>query len=205
MAFTPFASVREAGRCLWRLVCRWLSIPIQFPGKIALVLAAGAMAVTEPAFGAKELDVQALFYPGRGCTDAVVEALGSARWYIHFQAYNVIPEAVSKALVEARERGVDVEVILDKGQKSDRNSSAELLAKAGVKTFIDSRHASARNSIVIIDEAKVITGSFDFMKSADDTTSDNILVISDISMSAKYLQNWREHQQHAVAYTGKRR
>lgn len=163
-------------------------------------IAIGFVAVA-PQAAAKELDVQALFFPGTGCTDNMVKALGSARWFINFEAYNVIPEAVVQALIDARARGVRVEVILAKAQKSaDRNASADMLVKAGVKTYIDSKHVTARNSIVIIDESKVITGSFDLSKSSDDVTPDNLLIITDAAISAKYLENWRSHAEHANAY-----
>lgn len=153
---------------------------------------------------AKELGVQALFFPGTGCTENVVKALQSARWFINFEAYNVIPDSVVKALIDARSRGVKVEVILDKGLKSsDRNSSADSLVRAGIKTYFDTKHSVARNSVVIIDETQVLTGSFDFSKSSDDATPDNLLIITDPAISGKYLENWRSHASHSNQY-GKR-
>ena len=134
----------------------------------------------------------------------MVKALQSAHWFINFEAYNVIPDSVVKALIDARNRGVRVEVILDKAQKStDRNAAADSLVRAGIKTYFDTKHSVARNSIVIIDETQVLTGSFDFGKSSDDTTPDNLLIITDPTITAKYLENWRSHAEHANVY-GKR-
>jgi len=75
---------------------------------------------------------------------------------------------IAKALVDAHKRGVKVQAILDKSQRSEKYTSAIFLTNAGIPTFIDDRHAIAHNKIMIIDKAKVITGSFNFTKAAID-------------------------------------
>src|SRR5208283_3803153 len=78
------------------------------------------------------------------------------------QAYSFTSAPIAKALVDAHKRGVDVEVVLDKSQKTEKYSSADFLAHAGIPTKIDSKHAIAHNKIMVIDSATVITGSFNF-------------------------------------------
>ena len=51
---------------------------------------------------------------------------------------------VAKALVDAIKRGVDVQVVLNKSQKSEKHTSATLLTNEGVPTFIDSAHARSQ-------------------------------------------------------------
>jgi hypothetical protein len=50
---------------------------------------------------------------------------------------------IAKALVAAHKRGVKVEVILDKSQRSEKYSSATFLANSRIPTFIDAHHAIA--------------------------------------------------------------
>lgn len=61
-----------------------------------------------------------------------------------------------------------VEVILDKSQRTEKYSSADLLAHAGIPTYIDTKHQIAHNKIIIIDTKRVLTGSFNFTKNAEE-------------------------------------
>ncbi len=47
----------------------------------------------------------------------------------------------------------------------------------------------------------VISGSFNFTKAAEEKNAENLLVITDAEMAAKYAQNWNAHRQHSEPYT----
>jgi hypothetical protein len=64
------------------------------------------------------------FSPCGGCTEAVVEALGRAKSTVLVQAYSFTSAPIAKALVEAHRRGVKVEVVLDRSQRTEKYSSA---------------------------------------------------------------------------------
>jgi phosphatidylserine/phosphatidylglycerophosphate/cardiolipin synthase-like enzyme len=59
------------------------------------------------------------FSPNGGCTQAVVDALGTAKSFILVQAYFFTSAPIAKALVDAHKRHVDVQVILDKSQSTE--------------------------------------------------------------------------------------
>jgi phosphatidylserine/phosphatidylglycerophosphate/cardiolipin synthase-like enzyme len=60
--------------------------------------------------------------------DVIVQALGSAKHSILAQAYSFTSAPIAKALLDAHKRGVQVQVILDKSQRSEKYSSAGFLA-----------------------------------------------------------------------------
>ena len=98
---------------------------------------------------------------------------------------------------------MDVEVILDKSQRREKYSSADFVLHAGIPTFIDAKHAIAHNKIMVIDGATVITGSFNFTKSAEENNAENLLVIRSPELAAKYAANWHAHLEHSEKYEGK--
>ena len=118
-----------------------------------------------------------LLLPNGGCTDAIVRELDKAQSTVLVQAYSFTSYKIAKALLDAHKRGVKVEVILDKSQKSDQYSSADFLANSGMSVKIDSQHAIAHNKVMIIDGETVITGSFNFTKAAEENNAENLLVI----------------------------
>jgi phosphatidylserine/phosphatidylglycerophosphate/cardiolipin synthase-like enzyme len=78
------------------------------------------------------------------------------------QAYSFTSALIAKALVDAHKRGVRVQVILDKSQRTEQYSSADFLANQRVPTTIDANHAISHNKVMVIDGEIVITGSFNF-------------------------------------------
>jgi len=146
-------------------------------------------------------DLHPFFSPNGGCTQAVVEQLNGAKKQVLVQAYSFTSAPIAKALVDAKKRGVNVQVILDKSQRSERYTSATFLANEGVPTYIDAKHKIAHNKVMIIDGQTVITGSFNFTKSAEEGNAENLLVINNApDLAARYTANWKEHLRHSEPY-----
>ncbi len=148
-------------------------------------------------------EIKVAFSPRGGCTEAIVRQLDAAQQSVLVQAYSFTSAPIAQALVQAHKRGVHVEVILDKSQRSEKYSSADFVAHAGIPTYIDAEHAIAHNKIMIIDGRVVITGSFNFTKSAEEHNAENLLVIHDPDLAAKYTANWQAHAAHSERYEGR--
>ena len=118
------------------------------------------------------------------------------------QAYSFTSAPIAKALVTAKSRGVNVQVILDDSQRTEKYTEATFLLHAGIPTYIDAKHAIAHNKVMVIDARTVITGSFNFTKAAEESNAENLLVIDDVELAKKYTQNWMEHYKHSEPYTG---
>ncbi len=147
--------------------------------------------------------IRVFFSPHGGCTAAVVATLGTAKSNVLVQAYSFTSAPIAGALVDAKKRGVDVRVILDKSQRTERYSEADFLLHAGIPTWIDAKHATAHNKVMVIDGRTVLTGSFNFTKAAENNNAENLLVIEDPALSWQYTTNWQAHLAHSEGYTGK--
>jgi phosphatidylserine/phosphatidylglycerophosphate/cardiolipin synthase-like enzyme len=162
-----------------------------------------SLLLTVPPLNAQQgpQDLHPFFSPSGRCTQAVVSALEGAKKNILVQAYSFTSAPIARALVDAKRRGVDVQVILDKSQRGERYSSATFLANEGVPTYIDPVHKIAHNKVMIIDGQTVITGSFNFTKSAEEGNAENLLVINNApELAQRYAQNWKDHLGHSEPY-----
>jgi phosphatidylserine/phosphatidylglycerophosphate/cardiolipin synthase-like enzyme len=99
------------------------------------------------------------FSPRGGCTDAIINKIEQAKTEILVQAYSFTLAPIAKALLIAHKRGINVQVVLDKSQKSQKYTSATFFINSGIPTYIDSKHAIVHNKIMIIDKEIVITES----------------------------------------------
>jgi len=147
---------------------------------------------------------QVCFSPKGGCTETIVNQIDKAKSEILVQAYSFTSAPIAKALVNAHKRGVKVEAILDKSQKSERYTSATFISNVGIPTYIDSKHAIAHNKIMIIDKETVITGSFNFTKAAEEKNAENLLIIKNEDLAKVYIENWYKHKEHSELYGGER-
>ena len=161
------------------------------------------LSIFSPILWAAASTIEACFTPGDNCTKTIVNALEQARSSVLVQAYSFTSAPIAKALVDAHKRGVHVEVILDRSQRKTKYSSADFVAHAGIPTYIDAEHAIAHNKIMVIDGEIVITGSFNFTKTAQEKNAENLLVIHDKTLAAQYSDNWHRHQKHSEIYKGR--
>lgn len=151
----------------------------------------------------KPPSLEVYFSPHGRCTDAIVKELSKARNTVLVQAYSFTSAAIAKALLDPHKRGVKVEVILDKSQRTQKYSSAIFLYHYGIFTKIDAQHAIAHNKVIIIDKETVITGSFNFTKAAEESNAENLLIIHDKKLSSLYTKNWQDHARHSEVYMGR--
>jgi phosphatidylserine/phosphatidylglycerophosphate/cardiolipin synthase-like enzyme len=140
------------------------------------------------------------FSPRGGATFAIRQALDNAKSSVLVQAYSFTSAPIAEALVKAHRRGVKVRVLLDKSQKTEKYSSADFLANAGIPTKIDAAHAIAHNKVMIIDNEIVITGSFNFTQAAEESNAENLLVVRDKELASRYTENWEFHDKHSERY-----
>ena len=172
-------------------------------------------------------DIRVFFSPHGGCTEAVMDAIREARKSVLVEAYAFTSRQIGEALIDAKRRGVHVEVLLDKSQAEVRESDADMIAKGGIPLFTmegeeirashragrftshaprghlakEPRHGIAHNKVMIIDEAKVITGSFNFTRSAEEYNFENLLVISnDPPLANAYTAMWKRLQAQSEPY-----
>jgi len=161
---------------------------------ITLLLAVPVWSAPLPASGT----VEVFFSPRGGATAAIVAEISKANKEIFVQAYSFTSTPIAKALLEAHKRGVHVEVVLDKSQKTAKYSSSTFFINAGIPTYIDSKHAIAHNKIIIIDKSTLITGSFNFTKAAEEKNAENMLIFKgNKPLINQYLQNFEEHKTHS--------
>jgi phosphatidylserine/phosphatidylglycerophosphate/cardiolipin synthase-like enzyme len=140
--------------------------------------------------------IHACFTPGQDCTHQITDHISKAKHYILVQAYNFTSKDIADALVEAKNRGVTVKVILDKSQRTQKYSLLHYIVDVGIPVWIDTKPAIAHNKVMIIDEKEVITGSFNFTDAAQKRNAENVVFITDTKLAQEYTDNWgnREHQ-----------
>lgn len=128
---------------------------------------------------------------GASCEQLLVRHINNSRSNILVQAYSFTNKDIAAALARAKARGVDVRVILDKSQRTERYTSATYLKNHQIPVWVDEKPAIAHNKVMIFDQQHVFTGSFNFSSAAEKRNTENGIVIShEPNLIQQYVKNW---------------
>lgn len=117
------------------------------------------------------------------------------------QAYQFTSKPIAQSLIRAKKRGIDIRVILDESQVSSKYSVINELFRQKIPIYIDYKPAIAHNKIIIVDDSKVITGSFNFTYAAESRNTENLLIImGDPLLVEQYVENWKNRQSQSKPY-----
>lgn len=141
------------------------------------------------------------FTPGGDCTQEVVDSINNSVNAIWVQAYTFTSRPIQRALVDAKQRGVNVQVILDKDALQYNQNLLNYFTQNKIPVWIDYQPSIAHNKVMIIDQTRVITGSFNFTYAAQNKNAENLLIIDDEGLAKKYLQNWQNRQSVSNSYS----
>lgn len=138
------------------------------------------------------------FSPKGGCGQAIVDAINASTKQILVMAYSFTYDPIVKALMDAHDRGVEVEILFDRSNEAELRSDMPRCMEKGLKVLVDGEHAIAHNKLMIIDQKVIITGSFNFTRQAEDANAENLLIIRhDKKLVEKYLQYYENHKVHS--------
>ncbi|HYC37739.1 MAG TPA: phospholipase D-like domain-containing protein [Usitatibacter sp.] len=165
------------------------------------VPAAEAKADTPP-----RAHVEVAFSPAEDVAGLIVSRIAAANASVLMQAYLLTDRRIANALLAARKRGVEVELIGDAAQQASGGlPHLKALVRAGVRVYLDSSHGAAHNKIVILDGegagATVITGSYNFTRAAQRSNAENVVVLSgNRAVTDRFVANFRRQRQSSTPW-----
>ena len=146
---------------------------------------------TNPAMFGLDKSYATCFTPSQQCGDVIVSQINKAERSIFVQAYGFTSKKIIDALVQAKNRGLQVEIILDRSNFHEKkNDVLKLLQNNQIQIYQDKVAGIAHNKVMIIDDNIVITGSFNFTENADKRNAENIIVMTNNDIAKAYYQNW---------------
>ena len=141
------------------------------------------------------------FSPKGGCAKGIIKEIDTGTKEILVSAYSFTSISIRNALINARKRGVRVEIIFDKNEQEEQHyRTAKALAKNGIAVYTDGDHASAHNKVIIIDRETIVTGSFNFTLAAENKNAENVLIIRSAALANLYAENWHYHLKHSLRF-----
>jgi len=139
----------------------------------ALVFSASSFAAGDPTSD----NITILFSPKDECGNVILEKINGAEKSIDIAMYVFTSRVLSRALASAVKRGVKVRAFVDGENAREYYSKANFLKKNGVVVKLEKGEGLMHNKFCIIDDALLITGSYNWTTSADLRNDENLMLI----------------------------
>ena len=131
--------------------------------------------------------IEVFFSPDDGVQAHLVDLINQAQESVYVLAFAFTADALTEALIDADQRGVTVAGVIESRQAENTGSDYETLVDAGLDFVLDGNPKNMHHKVIIIDGAIVVTGSYNFSRSAEERNDENTLIFYNETIAALYL------------------
>ena len=158
---------------------------------------------------------RALFSPQDNIKDIIINLIEHEQKSINLAIYSFTDPDITKALIDAHNRGIRVEVAVDRGYASDKFSRVSQLANAGIFVTVFQPKISGDSKLNCIMHNKffvfsknlknkqiLVTGSFNCTRSANSSNKENVIITEDQEIINSYIQEFINLKKSCMPISG---
>lgn len=140
------------------------------------------------------------FSPGPSCKKIIIDHLRSAKKTLDICVFTISDNDISAEIKGAHQRGVKTRIITDNDKSLDVGSDIMLLANLGIEVKVDMTENHMHHKFSIADAGELITGSFNWTKSAEAYNQENIISIIEPATIKEYGSEFQKLWRNLKAY-----
>ncbi|MBN2459450.1 hypothetical protein JXB28_04145 [Candidatus Woesearchaeota archaeon] len=142
--------------------------------------------------------IENYFCPDDGCEDKVLATLKKARQSIYFMTFSFTSDPLGDYII-SRKGELDIQGVFEKSQANSQKQYTEYykMLEQGMKVRLDNNPNNMHHKVFIIDGKIVVAGSYNPTASGNERNDENILIIHDEKIGARFLEEYRRVWQQA--------
>ncbi|GAB2962396.1 phospholipase D-like domain-containing protein [Hymenobacter coalescens] len=188
--------VTQLRRQVFELAKEFVGTPLD---KAIINWLAGATALLP---GAEAASPQVFFSPGEACVNAIRRFIGQAAHHLDVCVFTVADDRLTEALLAAHRRGVRVRLLTDNDKLLDRGSDVRELHRAGVPVRVDHTADHMHHKFAVADHHAVLTGSYNWTRSAALYNLENLLITDDPVVVQPYDREFERLWEQMAVFEG---
>jgi phosphatidylserine/phosphatidylglycerophosphate/cardiolipin synthase-like enzyme len=142
--------------------------------------------------------VENYFAPEDKVSPILVDLVSNAQKSIHFLAFSFTHDDLGQAMLERAKAGVKVSGVFETRGADTQHGEYPPMREAGLDVHLDGNPYVMHHKVIIVDEAIVVTGSYNFSASADESNDENVLIIHNPDIAQQYLEEFQRVRQRAI-------
>jgi mitochondrial cardiolipin hydrolase len=160
--------------------------------------AAGLLVLVERSTSKQTKNAQdeALFSPGKSCRLRIQELIRDSRSTADICVFTITDDRITDSILEAHRRKLKVRVISDNDKADDLGNDVERLRDSGVPVVFDHTPHHMHHKFAVFDNRIVVTGSYNWTRSAARGNHENIVVLHDSGVVRQFQSHfqglWKE-------------
>jgi cardiolipin hydrolase len=164
--------------------------------------AASTLLLPPAAPPARSTRAEAHFSPGTECVAAIQRFIGQAAHQLDICVFTIADDRLTDSLLAAQHRGVLVRLLTDNDKLFDRGSDVRQLFAAGVPVRIDHTEYHMHHKFAIADKRTVLTGSYNWTRSAAEHNLENLLITDDHATVQPYVREFERLWAQMTVFNG---
>jgi phosphatidylserine/phosphatidylglycerophosphate/cardiolipin synthase-like enzyme len=135
--------------------------------------------------------IEVLFSPDDGVQNRLVELLNETQSSIYFLAYSFTADELGEAIRSRAAAGVEVAGVMEAEQVlSNEGTEYDRFIQTGLDVRLDGNEDQMHDKVIIIDGRIVITGSYNFSSSAEESNDENVLILHDDKAASTFTEEF---------------
>ncbi len=135
-------------------------------------------------------DIYVYFAPEDDVENIVINNIKEAKVSIHFMAFLITSDSISSGLINAHRSGIKVCGVIEKNGAMSVYSEYIKLKLEGIPVKLDKNKYRMHHKVFIIDEEKILTGSYNFSNNANVNNDENIIIFHDKKIARLFLEEF---------------
>jgi len=130
------------------------------------------------------------FSPQDDCAGAIQRFINRATEVLDVCVFTIADDRLTAALLEAHQRGVHVRILTDNEKLDDLGSDIRQLHRAGINVHVDRTENHMHHKFAVADNQSVLTGSYNWTRSAAYYNQENLLITDDPAIIRPYAREF---------------
>ncbi|MCL4149381.1 UNVERIFIED_CONTAM: hypothetical protein GTU68_029998 [Idotea baltica] len=130
------------------------------------------------------------FSPGDDCLQQIQHQIQQARQNIAICVFTISDDRIAREIVSAHKRNISIKIITDNDKQYDLGSDIQKFIKEKIPVKLDNTRYHMHHKFAVFDREKVITGSYNWTRSAAEYNEENIICSNDPAMVLPFLRQF---------------
>lgn len=132
----------------------------------------------------------AYFSPGEDCLHRIRRLIKEAKHTLDICVFTITDNRIVRALSDALHSDINIRIISDDLKSEDLGSDMETLEKIGIPCRYDRTMAHMHHKFAIADSDLLLTGSYNWTRSASTENNENIIVTNNVKLVSQFQQEF---------------
>lgn len=152
-----------------------------------------------PQIEIKGVQVENIFEAEGNATARMIQLVKEAKSSLDVMAFVFTDDDIASAIMARHRAGVPVRMVVETRNLDAAGSDVAAFRQAGIDILPDGNPYMMHHKVIIIDQAVVITGSYNFSSNAANYNDENVLILHSAEIAGQYREEFERVYEQAKA------